>query len=66
MKNQPTMKDLLAEAASLHFEVHKSSMLNDAMSDYEAQQPALEQDDLGKTDEAWGVLANQVVGHETF
>ena len=66
MKKQPTKKDLLAEAEKLRFKKRKSSMLNDAISDYEAKQPALSQDDLRKEEEVWSVIANQVVGQETF
>jgi hypothetical protein len=66
MKDQPTKEDLLAEAENLRFETRESSVLDDAMSDYEAQQSVLAQADFGESEEAWGVLANQVVGHETF
>ena len=66
MKNKPTKKDLLERAENVRFETHASSLLNEAMNDYQSQQPILLQDDLRGAEKAWGVLANQFVGHEKF
>ena len=66
MSNPETKQALLEQAQSIRFEEQKSTVLADAVRDYEKQQPALDHGDLGKSEEAWSVLANQVVGHETF
>ena len=66
MINPETKKALLEQAESIRFEEQESTVLADAVRDYEAQQPQLDYGDLGKSEEAWSVLANQVVGHETF
>ena len=66
MKPKATKEQLLAEAESVTFETTKCSLLRDAVRDYEAAQPALDEGNVGQSEDAWSVLANQLVGHETF
>jgi hypothetical protein len=66
MNPSATKEQLLAQAESITFETTECSLLIEAVRDYEATQPVLDQGDLGCSEDAWSVLANQVVGHETF
>jgi hypothetical protein len=61
-----TKEQLLAEAESVTFHTTRCSLLRDAIRDYEAAQPTLDQGDESESEDAWSVLANQLVGHETF
>jgi len=66
MEPKATKEQLLAEAESVTFETTKCTLLSEAVRDYEAAQPVLDQGDMGQSEDAWSVLANQLVGHETF
>jgi hypothetical protein len=66
MSAQETKAALFAQVESITFSSQTSTVLEDAVRDYETKQPTPDQGDLGKSEEAWSLLANQVVGHETF
>ena len=43
-----------------------SILLLEAIEEYEKSRPELEQDEFRNSEEAWSLLANQVVGHENL
>jgi len=43
-----------------------STILQDALEEFEKSREALDQDEFRKWEEAWSVLANQFVGHENL
>ena len=51
---------------TLVLERKESAVLEEAVAAYHASRDPLSRGDSGSTDEAWGKLANQVVGRENF
>jgi hypothetical protein len=63
----PGTKDaLLAEIDKITFVDEACTVVGDAVREYDSNQGTPDYDDIGADEEAWSVLANQVVGHETF
>jgi hypothetical protein len=65
-KNPISSVELLLQAEGFCFEVTPSTLLADAVAAYESSQDPLAPAEDPKVERAWGVLARQVIGHETF
>jgi len=60
-----TGQDLCREVEDVQFEEHPSTILQDAMEDYERSQADILIDEAAlERGRAWSLLANKLVGHE--
>lgn len=59
-----TINPTVIEANDVVFVSVPSSILREAIQDFEESRQAVGQFECHGTDEVWSVLANQVVGHE--
>jgi hypothetical protein len=55
-----------AEPDDIPFEVESSSILAEAIREFEASRQELDVDEACGSEEAWSLLATQVVGRENF
>ena len=62
MKSAP----VLMQADDLALAAEPSTLLAEAIEEYETSRPELDQDQFRNSAAAWSLLANQVVGHENL
>ena len=62
MKREPVVVD----ADDVTFESEPSTILKDAVDEFEKSRQEAGEDEWGHSEEAWSILANQVVGHENL
>lgn len=54
------------EADEVTFESEPSTVLEEAIQEFEKSRQELYQDEASNSEEAWSILANQIVGHENL
>lgn len=61
---QEELLEVLSELAELETTKEPTKVIRDAIRRYEEEQEKQRFADAARHDEAWSILANQVVGHE--
>lgn len=62
MKPNPAVNDLKEPTITSE----PSTVLDEALADFQKSRSALDQDEFCNWEQAWSVLANQFVGHENL
>ncbi len=62
MKEAP----VVMEPEDVELASEPSTLLLEAIDEYEKSRPELDQDEFRSSEEAWSLLANQVVGRENL